>query len=83
VKIALVNRASNAHTVQIGDVTLYFSYASCIAFSSPGTDLFNPAHRKHSATTSKHATALYCSRFPDARDEANFHDLLKDALSRV
>lgn len=83
-KIELEQPAKNQAIVTVGKVELFFSYRACIAVRAYGgpeyVKLFNPDYRGYSPTTSRHATQLGCSGFPDAASGAEFQAAVSAAL---
>jgi hypothetical protein len=70
--------------MHIGALTLYFSYASCIAFETPTLQLYHPHYRGDSpavAAQIAQAQTLGCADFPDAFSEADFRRALGAALA--
>jgi len=78
---------ANQTTVTLNGVRLWFSYETCIAFDTYGknngaaVECFNPACRKYSKTTSKHATQMGVSRYPDPLDGEPFERALARNLA--
>lgn len=52
---ALHNETANIAVIELGRVTLYFSYRACIAASGPDGSYRNERYVRYSATTTKHA----------------------------
>jgi len=73
----LKNIASNATEVTIGDITLYFSYETCVAFSCPAGNF--KTEKKYSQTTSKHMGLFNVKEFMSCSEEL-FQALLKDTF---
>lgn len=58
--------ATNAIEVCVGGITLYFSYETCVAFSSPFGDY--RTNKKYSKTTTKHLNLLGVTHFTEIDD---------------
>ena len=78
---------SNQTRVIVNGVSLWFSYETCIAFDTYGkndgnaVECFNPAYRKYSRTTSKHASQMNVARYPDPLDGEPFERALARNLA--
>lgn len=71
--------ATNAIEVAIDDITLYFSYETCVAFSSPRGNF--KTEKRYSKTTSKHLGLFGAKEFTPCPDE-EFNSLLNDLFSK-
>ena len=73
-------RGNRAHGVRVGDVTLYFSYETIIAFEAPGYGLV-VSENVWSMTTGRHLNAINPNksiRLPRAK----FEKLLDEVLEK-
>lgn len=71
--------ATNATEVTISDITLYFSYETCVAFSCPRGQF--KTEKRYSQTTSKHIGLFGAKEFTPCSDE-EFNLLLNDLFSK-
>jgi hypothetical protein len=77
VKLKIIS--NNATKVIIDKVTLYFSYETCVAFSSPEGRF--KTEKKYSQTTSKHLGLFGAKEFTPCSDEV-FNSLLEETLNK-
>jgi len=60
--------SKSAYTVSVGNLTLFFSYSTCVAFNYcdpiSGEQICGRDEHKYSVTTSAHMNALGCGRYP-------------------
>jgi hypothetical protein len=77
VKLKIIS--NNATEVIIDKVTLYFSYETCVAFSSPEGRF--KTEKKYSQTTSKHLGLFGAKEFTPCSDEV-FNSLLEETLNK-
>lgn len=70
--------ANNATKITIDNITLYFSYETCVAFSCPSGQF--KTEKKYSQTTSKHIGLFGAKEFISCSDE-NFNKLLNDLFN--
>ena len=69
--------ATNATEVSIDKITLYFSYETCVAFSSPEGRF--KTEKRYSQTTSKHLGLFGAKEFTPCSEEV-FNSLLTDSF---
>lgn len=67
----------NATKVTIGDINLYFSYETCVAFSCPSGQF--KTEKYYSKTTNKHLTLFGAKEFTSFSEEV-FNSLLKNVF---
>lgn len=70
--------APNATKVCINDITLYFSYETCIAFSGPSGNY--QTAKRYSATTTKHKGLMGIKEF-QVLEESVFQQKLTEKLN--
>lgn len=73
-------RRTEARELRLGDVTLYFSYDTCIAVRSP-RGVFR-RHNSWGPTTGRHINEMHVRSFPECEEE-EFKDKLRAAVMQL
>lgn len=79
----LHHATTSAYTVGIGNLTLFFSYSTCIGFNycdpTTGEQITGRREEQFSVTTAKHYGALGCRHYP-TMTEQEFHDAVHNCI---